>query len=84
MACAAHGCDRTAGKGSTFCPAHAKRVQRRAPLAPPVRPARTSWGVLVDAALTYADAPGEDDDAYSRAAHNLRRAAAAYGRKGKG
>lgn len=79
MTCTEDGCGRPAKRGG-LCWGHRKRKSRGQVVSTELttRPA-SSLERLLEAAITYADA-GEDED-FSRAMDNLRKAGAAYGKR---
>lgn len=80
--CLVADCERPAApKKGGMCEAHAKRRLRGAPLAAAVRIRGRPLEALREAALEYADADAEDDDAWRRAEARLMRAAMAYSRE---
>lgn len=69
-------------KWGELCDGHKKRQQLGKVVHVELRAAnRTPFQVLADAALTFADADSEDDQAYDRAADNLGKAALNYARR---
>lgn len=79
MSCAIEDCDKPASKAG-MCWGHAKRKARGQTVSGPIkeRPkSKSEW--LREAALAYADADSDDEEAFTRAVDSLRKAAAAFG-----